>query len=565
MARVDPKEAARTAFILLLSVCSAVPTACGGAGTDTVTAPGGPPATSTPVPGPGGTWRPPLGIPAPPFGITETVSPTPDPWSAPTPGFYYVDESHPSATDSGNLQGSPSLPRRTIPSELPAGAVVELHGTYRFSHRSPRGIRASGTASRPVFIRGKSARERPRISSRWEIEGSYFVLEHLEFALEEPTKGALLVRAADHGVLRHSDVHGNLEGGGVVVIGSDRVPSAYIVIYDTTIHDNGDRMARFDQDIHGIVVGSRVDHLWVVDNELYRNSGDGIQINAGRAQQATTHHVYVGRNVAHENKQTGFWTKQAVDVIFSENLSYSHRRSNSSSGQGMGFQYAPERVWFLYNHIHDCEYGIAAGSDNGQGFGRDVYLIGNVIHDIHHREGYNPETSWSNAGIMLPGGTNRYVVNNTIHDVDGGIHVPGPGSVSIVNNVVSGITEAMGSHIFIESGSTASRSTLRYNLLEGAVRIKWAGTGSAYSLSGFQAAFPGQGQNTVNASALFVGGPASEDFQLQAGSPAVDTGTPDLVYAVFRGLYGIEIAEDLARTPRPQGSAWDLGAYERKP
>ena len=165
---------------------------------------------------------------------------------------------------------------------------------------------------------------------------------------------------------------------------------------------------------------------------------------------------------------------------------------------------------------------------------------------------------------MLSGGTNRYVVNNTIHDVDGGINVPGPGSVSIVNNVLSGITEAQGNHIFVESGSTAEKSTLRYNLLDGAVRIKWAGGGSVYSLSGFQAAFPGQGQNSVNADPLFVG-PASEDFQLQAGSPAVDKGTPDLVYAAFRGLYGIDIAEDLARTPRPQGSAWDLGAYERKP
>ena len=65
-----------------------------------------------------------------------------------------------------------------------------------------------------------------------------------------------------------------------------------------------------------------------------------------------------GRNVAHHNKQTGFWTKQAEDVIFSENLSYSHRTSDSSTGACMGFQYAPERVWFINNHIHDCEVGI---------------------------------------------------------------------------------------------------------------------------------------------------------------------------------------------------------------
>ena len=95
------------------------------------------------------------------------------------------------------------------------------------------------------------------------------------------------------------------------------------------------------------------------------------------------HHVYLGRNVAHENKQTGFWTKQASDVIMSENVAYAHHPSDSSPGAGLGGQYGPERVWFLYNHIHDCDYGIAAGSDNHLGFGRDVYLIGNVIHNIH--------------------------------------------------------------------------------------------------------------------------------------------------------------------------------------
>jgi hypothetical protein len=54
-------------------------------------------------------WSPPLGIPEPSFRIAEAAPPAPDPWGAPTPGFYYVEPSHPSATDSGI--GERGLPR----------------------------------------------------------------------------------------------------------------------------------------------------------------------------------------------------------------------------------------------------------------------------------------------------------------------------------------------------------------------------------------------------------------------------------------------------------------------
>ena len=48
-----------------------------------------------------------------------------------------------------------------------------------------------------------------------------------------------------------------------------------------------------------------VNYLWVVDNQMYRNSGDGIQINApATARRQRTHHIYVGRNVSHHNKQS---------------------------------------------------------------------------------------------------------------------------------------------------------------------------------------------------------------------------------------------------------------------
>ena len=62
------------------------------------------------------------------------------------------------------------------------------------------------------------------------------------------------------------------------------------------------------------------------------------------------------------------------------------------------------------------------------------------------------------------------------------------------------------------------------------------------------ASFSGNG-NRENTTPQFVG---SSDYHLQSGSPGVDQGTPlSLVLTAFDGV------------TRPQGAAYDIGAYER--
>src|SRR5204862_455684 len=120
----------------------------------------------------------------------------------------------------------------------------------------------------------------------------------------------------------------------------------------------------------------------------------------------------------------------------------------------------PERVWFLFNHIHDCEFGFGISSDSGLGFGRESFFIGNVVHNVHTSGAYNPDTAWSSAAFMFSGGADRYVVNNSAFDVDAGINVPGPGSVRMVNNILASLTRPEGAHVFIERAATASASVL---------------------------------------------------------------------------------------------------------
>jgi hypothetical protein len=503
-----------------------------------------------PTPSPFEKWAPPAGIPTPTFGIREGAPAPPNPWTAPTEGFFFVDATAQQATDDGNAYGTPRRPRMTIPRELPAGSVVELRGTYDQSHTSPNTLRAAGTADAPVFIRGAGAAERPRIRRPWELKGTYVILENLEFTRlnKEETGSLVLLAPLRWAALRSSSLNGNLSGGGLGIV-SWNPPDAVenVVIVGNTVHDNGDVKAGFDQDVHGITVGSHVSHLWVVDNELARNSGDGIQINAGnRENQPTTHHIYVARNVAHHNKQTGFWTKQAVNVVFSQNLCYGHRFGNSSIGACMGMQYAPERVWFLFNHIHDADYGIAFASDSDMGTGKDSFIIGNVIHNIHGSGEFNPDTAWSNAGIMLAGGVNRYVVNNTIHDVDGGINSPASGNNYIVNNSITALAPGRGLHLFLELPSAIERSIVHHNLFDGTVRIRW-GSDQVLDWPGLQSLLPSR-EIAPLAGPLPFRNPAGDDFRLAGTQVDAARGSTDATKMgeAYRKLFGIELPGDFS-------------------
>ena len=492
-------------------------------------------------------WQPPIGIPAPGFGITNTAPPLPTPWTGNVPGFYYVQSG---GGNSGN--GYPGSPRATIPSSLPAGSVVVVSGTYTTDHGDVP-IAANGTAANPVYIRGFSETQRPTIRRSLNIRGQYWVIEYIDLRPQPSLWGAILVENTHHGVVRHSDIAGDGQTtAGGIYVGA----STDIVIWNNAVHDGGDVNATYDQDKHCIVI-STGSSIWVIDNELTRCSGDGIQLNAGANNNAALHHVYVGRNNAHHNKQAGFWTKQAQDVIFSENVSHSHRSSDSSSGQCMGGQYSPGYVWFIANHIFDCESGIRLESDD-RGNGTDTFYIGNLIHDItSSSDGTNPHGP---GAIVLRGGVNRWVVNNTIWSYQAGVMSPsGVGFVHMENNVLGGRTSSQGRDIYLELPVVANNSTMRNNLLGPGSRIQWSD--AVYSsLSAFRAG-TGKGQDSVTADPLFIN-VQDRDFRLQPGSPGIDRGIASPVYGIFMSRYGIDISRDLVGTARPQGLGIELGAFE---
>ncbi len=522
--------------------CAAGPRPCGpglicNEATDTCETPSG--------------WQPPIGIPTPDFGISETVE---NKYGSADYYTHYVNAGASAATDTNNPNGSPSRPRRTIPSTLAAGSVVYVHGgTYSSSSMSV--IRGDGTPNQPVFIRGNSA-SRPAITIETTFRGTYFIIENIDF--NGTAVQANVLGPSHHVAIRHCEVR-NARGGGAGLVatgswdGSSPTTVTDVVFYANSVHDMGTLTSPSDEDRHGFVVGHHANRVWIVDNEIFNCSGSGLQVNSGFLDSTgdrPAHHIYVGRNHVHHVRQSGLTVKKARDVIFSQNEVHDVIDTSWSTAKGLAYQYGPYNLWFIYNHLYNTTWGINGPSNDG-GPGGNVYFIGNVIHDCDMGM-----TFWNNGQLA-------HIAANTLYNLGSGIRYENGTGMRLTGNILAGMSG--GPHIEISggSGATAANSTSRYDLFHqpgGSISILWGGR--TYSTIPLFRAGSGTGDNNLEADPRFVNA-AARDLHLRPDSPAVNAGTIPDVYGTFRSLYGLDIQVDYDGTPRPLGSRHDIGAFER--
>ncbi|MFO0569762.1 MAG: choice-of-anchor Q domain-containing protein [Polyangiaceae bacterium] len=500
-----------------------------------------------------GAFTPPIGIPAPEFGIEEKAPALPSPWSDEVAGFYYVEAAN---CDDARAQGRPGAPRCTIPATLPAGALVALSGQLD----EDQSFTAQGSAASPVFVVGFDGAKPPLVTSYLSALGSFVVVEHVNFGPRDAADddfGFGSSEGSHHVVLRHAELSGNLNRAGGIGLGSWSYSGAeslsFTVIYHVSVHDLGTLDANWDQDAHCVTVNGSVDHLWVLDSELRNCSGDGIQIEAQEARRDKIHHVYYGRNSTHDNRQSGGWVKHASDVIFSQNVAYGIRNNSGGPGACFGQQYGPERVWYVANEAHHCNVGILTGSGDPPGDGQNTYLVGNVIHDTDSENVGDP---YNSGCISLRGPGSVWVVNDTCTNTDGGVFAPpGLDALHVWNTIVRRAPATQNSTWDLYTEGSVSldvkNSIFSQNpsFTDGNDQTTCAGLANFAAVSGCSTSDP-----------LFV---SATDFHLQAGSPAVDQGIDADVYAAFEAAYGTSIRFDASGTPRPAGAGWDIGAYER--
>jgi len=480
------------------------------------------------------------------------------------PYTHYVDNADMGCTDSSNPYGGASTPRCTFPaaSNIAPGAVIEVHeGPYSGSAFY---FTASGTAEKPVFVRGPSTGPRPVISDRtFMIRAHHVIWENVEFVnVGVDIRPWYVSEEVHHVSIRHCE-SGARDGS--LMAASSYVEGTLvhdIVFYDNHLHpDNFDPAGgEFpENDVAGVAIGRRSNRVWIVDNYIHHASGDAV--GGGHAANYTASNYYIGRNVMHTCGENAIDIKEVENVVVSQNVMHDFQGwSSGSDGTAVvvhyGPTYSPKNVWILFNEIYDAlDKGIQVGGSQRY----DVYVIGNLIHDIHNPAG-------DGVGYATWNSEKVYFVGNVFYDLDNGIrHSTGAASAQLIfyDNIVANVSST-GYHMLVGDSVQRANADIDYNLFYqpgGDVRIDWGS--QDYTVAQFQTA-TGKCEGCIEADPRFVDA-ANDDFHLQPGSPAIDAGAVSDLYQQFEDFFGLDIRFDYDGVSRPQGSGWDVGPYEHVP
>lgn len=366
-------------------------------------------------------WVPPVAVPMPTFGISEIPS-------APT---LYVNE----AVGNDANPGTAVLPRRTIPTQLAAGTVVQVVGTYTTSHTSPYTLEAHGTALQPVYILGGT------FTRGGQLTGSYVILDGGNgpggWTIIDTRSG----QTTDHVAVRHYT-----SDGGFATASFYGAFITDVTFYDVHVNTGYTNQTESDGDWHCVGVGKRSQRVWIVDSVLSNCNGDGVQVNGGQGGQLDTGPVYVGRVTCKHNRQSCVWAKQSVGVVFST-LDISDMRpgvGDVNPGVCGGAQYFAVGTLFYNLDCYDSENGIRIASYDTEALATPetagIAIIGSRFHNIHARFSTPDPTNPQSPGtaIILVGASRRYLKDNVIDDVDAGIGVQS-GTFEDINNTITNV------------------------------------------------------------------------------------------------------------------------------
>jgi hypothetical protein len=258
------------------------------------------------------------------------------------------------------------------------------------------------------------------------------------------------------------------------------------------------------------------------------------------------------------------------EILYSNIHNNGFRAKNLTSEHLHGLYVSTANNCIVHNSIHDnAGYGVHLYEEPAQGVDYNVVAYNRIYHNGVGPTGTcNPSRGIVKAncaaGVIIGSGTGNRFYNNLVYDnqgYGGGVAIDFSAiSSEVVNNTVYNNPNLYGVHVGNNTGTSNSLNVVVNNIMYlnmtnpiyagGSADYAnfGAGTNSGYDLTGDGSAV---GPNSiVKQNPLFVNASLA-DFHLSAGSPAIDKGT----------TVG-DITDVFDSVPRPQGTAYDIGAYE---
>jgi len=228
--------------------------------------------------------------------------------------------------------------------------------------------------------------------------------------------------------------------------------------------------------------------------------------------------------------------------------------------------------WGSGNQIINNEIHHNGNPASASTYGQDGVYSDKATHDNVYRANYIHDNGRTGSNLdhgMYLCGDNEVVINNvSLHNAAYGLQVAGYSTVSnmrVYNNVLAFNGKAGIILWQALSGVDIKNNIIYRNTTYGI--DSWDGHGSGvvvdhnivfgngsgnYSFTGGASDYTYTLGSTISAEPVFANATLSAfDAHLKAGSPAIDA-----------GLALSQVTQDIEGNPRPNGSAWDIGAYE---
>lgn len=434
------------------------------------------------------------------------------------------------------------------PGKIGPGTVVHLCGIIS----SPLVFRGSGTLGNPITLRFE--RDAKLSAPTWPTAG-------LSGIIHVSSKDYVVIDGGENGVIEATD-----DG-------------------TAKTHQHHIRGVRFENAGYSEVKNLTIRNLYVRTpySSDYRQNGTGISIdgvNSVKVYNNTISECRTGISAAyrHNGNSLEIYGNNIARVsngVFIGGANTGHTLTNLSIHNNvLGDQYNWEGTWDPRigggdGHFHND--GIQISAPHGGNYVQGVKVYENIIggdmgkymtafiymeDDIRNTEVYNNILFTTGAGYPVNGfivaGSSGYIYNNTVVTSNGGgaAGLSGSGSKIIGNifyNVSTGIATDFANRVGVSDYNIYVFKKEPAEMYMRPYIVKYDQWRATY----------GYDAHSLRIDPQFVN-LSGKDFRLRSGSPAIDAIADASLLAELRNI----ITKDKNGISRPQGSGWDIGAYE---